>query len=279
MIEQKPDTLNQNAGGLGAGNRNWVPWTAQQTFRGVLITLIPWIGFNLLLAAMGGNTPVNKPLSFSDDLAGAIITFIFTALIEGAFLLAPLYYARRTVQQAQEAIQAGARAVSRTLGLRGFNVLRTLPWIIGLLLLIFGFDSLYGYVITTFHLSLQTNDQVVLNASQFEPLTTYALLAGSVIVAPFCEELFFRGFVLPGLRHELSPAWAILISAALFAVAHADPGSFIPLFVIGLALAFLRLRSGSTWASMSLHVLNNLVSSIVIILAMHHITIPVLSSP
>lgn len=278
MIEQKPDTLHQNAGGLGAGNRNWVPWTAQQTFRGVLITLIPWIGFNLLLVSMGGNTPVNKPLSFSDDLAGAIITFIFTALIEGAFLLAPLYYARRTVQQAQEAIQAGTRAVSRALGLRGFNVLRTLPWIIGLLILIFGFDWLYGYVINFFHLSIQTNDQVVLNASQFEPLTTYALLAGSVIIAPFCEELFFRGFVLPGLRHELSPVWAVLISAALFAVAHADPGSFIPLFVIGLALGFVRLRSGSTWGSMSLHILNNLVSSIVIILAMHHITIPILSN-
>lgn len=278
MIEQKPDTLNQNTGGPGAGNRNWVPWTAQQTFRGVLITLIPWIGFNLLLASMGGNTPVNKPLSFSEDLAGAIITFIFTALIEGAFLLAPLYYARRTVRQAQEAIQAGARAVSRELGLRGFNVLRTLPWIIGLLLLIFGFDWLYTQALQFFHLNLQTNDQVVLNASQFEPLTTYALLAGSVIIAPFCEELFFRGFVLTGMRHELSPAWAVLLSALLFATAHVDPGTFVPLFAIGLALGFLRLRSGSTWASMSLHILNNLVSSIVIILAMHHITIPVLSS-
>lgn len=274
MIEQKPDSLNQNAGAGAARNLSWVPWSAQQTFRAVLVTLIPWIGFNLLLVTMGGNAPINKPLSFSDDLAGAIITFVFTALIEGAFLLAPLYYARRTVQQAQEAIRAGARVVSRALGLRGFNVLRTLPWIIGLMILIFGFDWLYGYVINTFHLPIQTNDQVVLNASKFEPLTAYALLTGSVIIAPFCEELFFRGFVLPGLRHELSPAWAILISAALFAVAHADPGSFIPLFVIGLALGFLRLRSGSTWASMSLHILNNLLSSVIIILAMHNVNLP-----
>lgn len=277
MIEQKPDTLNHNAGAEAARSPNWVPWTAQQTFRAVILTLIPWIGFNLLLATMGGNTPVNKPLSFSDDLAGAIITFIFTALIEGAFLLAPLYFARKAVQYAQEAMQASMRAVFRALGLRRFDVLRTLPWIFGLLVLIFGFDALYGFVITTFHLPLQTNDQVVLNASKFEPLTTYALLAGSVIIAPFCEELFFRGFVLPGLLKELSPIWAILIRSALFAVAHADPGSFIPLFVIGLALGFLRLRSGSTWASMSLHSLNNLISSVIIILAMQHITIPGLS--
>jgi membrane protease YdiL (CAAX protease family) len=274
LIEQKPDMLHRNASAEDRGNPNRVPWTAQQTFRAVILTLVPWIGFNLLLAAMGGNTPITKPLSFSDDLAGAIITFIFTALIEGAFLLAPLYYARKAVQYAQEAMQTGLRPVFKALGLRRFHVLRTLPWIVGLLLLIVGLDWLYGFAITFYHLPVQTNDQVVLNAGKFEPVTAYALLAGSVIIAPFCEELFFRGFVLPGLLKELSPLWSILISAALFAVAHADPGSFVPLFVIGLALGFLRLRSGSTWASMSLHILNNLLSSVTIILALHNINLP-----
>jgi membrane protease YdiL (CAAX protease family) len=275
LIEQKSDENNSALTAEMSKKRpNWVPWTAQQTFYGVLLTLIPWMVVNLSLSALGGNTGLNQPLSLSQDLGGAFITFIFTALVEGVFLIAPYRYAKRTVQVAKEAVSASGRAIFETLGLRRFNLARMLPWIVGLLVVIFASDQLYGYVVHVLHLNIVTNDQVVLQQSKFAPMTTYALLAGAVLIAPICEELFFRGFVLPGLLHELSPFWAVIVSAALFAIAHVDPSSFLPLFVIGLALGFVRLRSGSTWASISLHVLNNLLSSTVIILAMHHINVP-----
>ena len=275
LIEQKPDkqvTVNTQAARL---KLNWVPWTVQMTFRGVLFTLVPWIGFNLLLAGMGGNSGPTKPLAFGEDLGTALLTIVFTALIEGAFLIAPYYYANKTL--AQESLREGEariRAVGRSLGLRRFNFPRTLPWIIGLIVLIIGVSWLYTLIVTALHLNLQTNAQAVLQFGGNEPLTTYAILAGSVFIAPFCEEIFFRGFVFTGLLHDLSPLWAVLISAALFAIAHADPGSFVPLFAIGLCLGFLRWRTGSTWASMSLHILNNLLASVEIILAMHHINLP-----
>lgn len=275
MIEHKPNE-NITAAAL-EGNVNWVPWSVQQTFRGVLFTLIPWIGFNLLLGALGSNASgPSKPLSFGDDLGSAIIGLIFTALIEGAFLIAPYYYANRT-RAAQEMEETGerVRAVLKSLGLRGFSVTRTLPWIVGLLLAIIAVNVLYSLAISLLHLNIQTNDQVVLQNSANEPLTTYAVLAGSVLIAPFCEEIFFRGFVFTGLLHDLSPAWAILVSASLFAIAHADPSSFLPLFAIGIGLGILRWRTGSTWASMSLHILNNLLSSIIIVLAMHGINVPI----
>ncbi|HEX7735764.1 MAG TPA: type II CAAX endopeptidase family protein [Ktedonobacteraceae bacterium] len=279
MIDQEPDTSNQQGGALSASARlklNWVPWTTQQAFRGVLFTLIPWIGFNMLLNALGKNAaPPTKPISFSDDLAGIFSTIILTLLIEGAFLIAPFIYANRTL--ALDLLREGEtrlRAAGRYLGLRRFQLLRTLPWIVGLMVLIIGADSLYSWVVNALHLNLQTNDQLVQQYSVYEPLTTYALLAGSVFIAPFCEELFFRGFVFAGLLRELSPLWAVIVSAGLFAVAHADPGSFVPLFLIGLGLGFLRWRTGSTWASMSLHILNNLVASVDIILSMHHIFLP-----
>lgn len=276
LIEQQPDIDEQTAGNTRAVRLklNRVPWTVQITFRGVLLTLIPWIGFNLLIGLIGSaGSP--KPLSFSDDLGAAIGTIVFTALVEGFFLLAPYHYANKTL--IQESLREGGervRAIFRTLGLRGFSLTRTLPWIIGLMVLIIGFGWLYSQVVALLHLNLQTNDQVVLQNSPFEPLTTYAILAGSVFIAPFCEELFFRGFVLPGLLHDLSPLWAIVISSALFAVAHADAGSFVPLFAIGLCLGYVRWRTGSTWASMSLHILNNLLASVELILAMHHIFLP-----
>ncbi|MGH2506888.1 MAG: CPBP family glutamic-type intramembrane protease [Ktedonobacteraceae bacterium] len=275
MIEQKPDTTNQTQTTEMPGQHlHWVPWTAQQTFYAVLLTLIPWIAFSLLLNALGGNTTSNQLLTTAQDLTGAIVALIFTALVEGAFLIAPIYYVKRIVHDAKKALPANIRALCQALGLRRFHVARTLLWVIGLMVLVFAFDELYSYVITALQLHIMTNDQVVLQQSKVAPLTTYAVLLGSIIIAPICEELFFRGFVLPGLLHEMAPTWAVLVSAALFAIAHADLSSFLPLFVIGIALGILRLRSGSTWAGISLHMLNNTLASVLIILAMHNIVLP-----
>lgn len=272
MIKQQPELPDISE---ARKMPNWVPWTTQQVFSAVLLTLIPWISFNLVLSALGSNATLQKPLSFSDDLGGAIIQFIFTALIEGAFLIVPYYYTNKALTD-QTLAEAGTRwrARMQALGLRRFKVTPTLPWIVGLMALIIGVNLLYAFFVARLHLNIQTNDQVVLNEGKYAPLITYSILLGSVIIAPFCEEIFFRGLVLPGLLHELSPAWAIVVSAALFAIAHTDPGSFLPLFVIGSCLGFLRLRTGSTWASISLHVLNNLLSSLLIILSMHNITLP-----
>lgn len=276
MIEQQPDEQATTNTRDTRFRLSRVPWTMQITFRGVLFTLIPWIVLNLLLNATGNSaSSTTTPLSFGQDLATAIGTIFFAVLIEGAFLVAPYYYANRTI--AQESLRAGearVRAIFRTLGLRSFAVWRTLPWIIGLLVLIVGINWLYTWAITVLHINLSTNTQVLQQYSAYAPITVYVDLAASVIIAPFCEEIFFRGFVLPGLLHDLSPLWAVIISAALFAVAHADPGSFVPLFAIGLCLGFLRWRTGSTWAGISLHMLNNLLASVDLILAMHQINLP-----
>lgn len=255
---------------------NRVPWTAQQTFYAVLLTLVPWIAFSLFLNTLNGTSDAtpNQAITMAQDLTGAVVALIFTALIEGAFLIAPIYFINRIARAAKEARSLNIWDIGTLLGLRRFQFARTILWIIGLAVLIFAFDELYSYVISVLHLPLVTNDQVVLQQSKIAPLTTYGVLLGSIVIAPICEELFFRGFVLPGLLQEMAPTWAVLVSAALFAVAHADPGSFLPLFVIGIALGFLRLRSGSTWAGISLHILNNTLASLLIVLAMHNIFLP-----
>ncbi len=129
-------------------------------------------------------------------------------------------------------------------------------------------DYLYGYVIQTFHLPLQTNDQVLLAFSKYAPLTTYATLIVAVFVAPICEEVFFRGFVFAGLLRGMALVWAIVFSSLIFAVAHFDVGSFVVLFIIGLALSFLRWRTKSIWPGILLHMLNNGIAALGIIVVM-----------
>jgi membrane protease YdiL (CAAX protease family) len=271
LIKQPPDTLEQPShDDLSAGPAGQVPWTTQQTLRGVLLTLVPWIIFSLTENALSGSSTSTQSVTLGEDLAGGILAFIITGILEGIFLIAPFYYARKALAQ----VSTSTRAVLRALALRRFQIGRTLLILLGLLVFIIAVNEAYDYVLGIFHLNIQTNDQVLLQEAQTQPFTVYGLLAGSVLLAPFCEEIFFRGFLFGGLRREFSPLWSILISSALFAIAHVDPGSFVPLFAIGLALGFVRWKSDSTWPGILLHTFNNLLGSVLIVLALYHVNLP-----
>ena len=244
-----------------------VPWTIQQTFLGILLTLIPWIILALGLSSLNAQSARTTPLPPQLDLTNAIIVFLFSTLIEVAFLIAPFYFANAAFRSTVPGPDR-RRAALRALGFRGFNVGSALSWVVVLFFAFFAVNALYQYLIMALHLHLQTNDQFILQQSKEAPLSTYATLITSVLVAPFCEEVFFRGFVFPGLLRGMSLAWAIVLSALIFAVAHADPGSFAVLFFIGLALAFVRWRTDSIWPSILLHLLNNGVGTLLIVLAM-----------
>ena len=242
-----------------------VPWTWLQTIFGALLTLVPWIALSLTLATSQSSHTHITHLKPAQDLANAIITFVVSSLIEAAFLIAPLYYAARSFS----GLSGRLRLALQSLGFRRFRVGPALTWIAVLFLAIFAADSLYGALINYFHFHIQTNDQVVLQLSKTAPLTTYATLLAAVVVAPFCEEIFFRSFVFAGMLRAIPVALSILFSALVFGIAHVDPGSFPLLCIIGLALAFLRWRTRSIWPGMILHMLNNGFSALVIVLTMH----------
>jgi len=130
---------------------------------------------------------ITTPLSPRADLIGAIVTIVFSAIIEGAFLIAPFYFANAAFRS----ITPHARLALQSLGFRQYRIGRTLLWIVLLMLVIFAINTLYSYLITALHLNVQTNDQLILQQSKIAPLTTYATLFAAVAIAPFCEEVFF----------------------------------------------------------------------------------------
>ena len=77
------------------------------------------------------------------------------------------------------------------------------------------------------------------------------------MVAPFVEEVFFRGFVFSGLIKKWDWKGAAFVSAALFAVAHVVPTSLLPIFILGWIFAFLYKISGSIWPAILMHMLTN----------------------
>jgi len=86
-----------------------------------------------------------------------------------------------------------------------------------------------------------------------------AASALAIVAAPLVEELFFRGFVLQGLTRHMTPVKAALLSSVLFALAHVRPVTFAPIFLIGLVLAFLFLKTRSLPIAMAAHAVYNAV--------------------
>jgi membrane protease YdiL (CAAX protease family) len=82
----------------------------------------------------------------------------------------------------------------------------------------------------------------------------WALLA--VVVTPIVEETLFRGLVFKGLRRTRTPAFAILASAAIFAIVQA-PAMVVPAFGLGVAAALAFEISGSLLAPILAHALYN----------------------
>ena len=79
-------------------------------------------------------------------------------------------------------------------------------------------------------------------------------------IAPFAEELFFRGFLMAALIRLMGGARGILVSAAIFAVVHIDIGAMIPIFVTGALLGWLYIRSGSIWPPTLAHAAQNILA-------------------
>jgi membrane protease YdiL (CAAX protease family) len=125
-----------------------------------------------------------------------------------------------------------------------------LSYVILTILTALNFTSLPGYEEQESYLPLFGYDPFGL---------TIAFLVVSIL-APFIEELFFRGFVYRTFI-KTWPVWlASILSAVLFALVHFQLQTFFPLFLLGLILNSAYQRTGSVWTSMAFHSLNNTIA-------------------
>ncbi|WP_202214645.1 CPBP family intramembrane glutamic endopeptidase [Methylacidimicrobium sp. AP8] len=79
------------------------------------------------------------------------------------------------------------------------------------------------------------------------------LLFFILILAPFGEEVLFRGFLYVYLKNRLPRRTALVLTALLFAVLHFNWPTFLPLFLFGLLLGIAYELSGSLLLSIAIH--------------------------
>jgi len=111
-------------------------------------------------------------------------------------------------------------------------------------------------------------DQTVTQDLGADQGTAGLLLAGFmvVVVAPFAEEFFFRGFFYRALRTRFPILIAALIDGLLFGAIHFDFSGadalliVPPLAVLGFLFCLLYERTGTLFAPVALHSLNNSIA-------------------
>ena len=99
------------------------------------------------------------------------------------------------------------------------------------------------------------------------------LLIFAVLIAPFVEELFFRGFLF-GLYRRRQPLWVSYgVPSLLFTLLHNDPthmtvpqmaGLSVGIFILALLLTWLYQHTGSLYPGMLAHAVNNATGLILV---------------
>ena len=95
------------------------------------------------------------------------------------------------------------------------------------------------------------------------PLTMAALGILVVLIGPFCEELVFRGFLMPLLMRSLTALPGILLAAVLFGTMHGPEYQWswrhvLLISLAGVAFGYARQKTRSTTAAFLMHATFNL---------------------
>ena len=89
-----------------------------------------------------------------------------------------------------------------------------------------------------------------------------AFFITTVFLAPFFEELLFRGYFLESFLKNYKPWIAITSSAFLFGLLHANPAQFVTGFAVGLFLGYIYWRTDSLFMPILIHFFNNILAFI-----------------
>ena len=78
-----------------------------------------------------------------------------------------------------------------------------------------------------------------------------------IILAPLCEEIFFRGILLRFLHSRMNLRKSLWVCSLIFAVVHQHFASFLPLCFLGYWLGHYYIKTQCIWTNIGIHALFN----------------------
>jgi membrane protease YdiL (CAAX protease family) len=223
-----------------------VPWSIRDIVFAILLAIAGIVALNLL--ALGINFVLKIPIRQNPDLLLLFVVAQDLIVIGAAWLFGIVKYHAPTEQ-------IGLRSYSVPVGCTLSAFLLFASYIVRLI---------YGIIINALGVRIQPQEILMqLDVRGMGFILAFIVVA---VVAPVAEEIFFRGFVYGGLRRRIGVASAMLVSTVFFTALHLSVGLFIPIFVLGLFLAWLYEYTGSLYPGMFLHAANNGLALILLLL-------------
>ena len=143
---------------------------------------------------------------------------------------------------------------------------RSMSWLLppAVLVAVLLFNGAYVAVVSQLGIDFLKPQELPFD--DYSPLALAITGVMVILAGPFAEEVFFRGFILSGLTRRWGPVMGLLVSAAIFGLAHASVAIIIPIFVAGALLGWLYLRTGSLWSCVWVHGAQNAVAFAAVLL-------------
>lgn len=191
----------------------------------------------------------------TDSSHKSVVTLGLFLLQDAAFLI-PLYFI----------IWRRYRLKAVDFGIKHIGFWQTLVWILKAYGLVMIFNFLY--VLVAYYSGFDEAPGFG-RQEPFIPLfgeSTFDLAVAIfvlVIAAPIIEELIFRSFILQTFLARFKPWIASSLTALIFAVIHFDFQSVAIIFVLGLILNWIFIRSRSIIPCIGFHMVNNSIAFLV----------------
>jgi membrane protease YdiL (CAAX protease family) len=161
-------------------------------------------------------------------------------------------------------VSVGLAALGRTPVAERLGLVRGRAGIVVVLVLavgLLGLSHALDQLINLFNLRASSHLAQYDAAVAGEPQTSWPwMLLGLALAPGIGEEIFFRGLLQREARRWIGPSAAIVLVSALFGVFHGDMVHAAGAFALGLYLGGVAEMTGSTWAAVACHVLNNLAA-------------------
>ena len=228
-----------------------VPWGASgRTFPIVLISFMILLGFAFVNNISEGTADLSET---SNSIWRLTITagLVYGILLAVAFVLGPL---KHRVHISMLGFSAGRLSYEKTEPAGFLFQLRMILVTLSALILI---NIVWTLLIHTLSWDLFPSPEYPFMDNGAGAL--YLLVTGFlvIILGPFAEEVFFRGYILPGLGHKTGTAGSLIISSLIFGFAHMSLSLVVPTFFMGFILGLLYLRTKSVLSCTVAHGLQN----------------------
>lgn len=224
----------------------WKPWKPER----VAWLLIAFMAANLLgvMVVQGYSSALSKdevkqPANVLIMLAGTLMYQGVTLVMIGAFL-------RWHGTTWSEAFGFTTQRLTRTLVLAVLATAIVLPIMMAL-----GWVSKIILEGMGRHVELQESVKSLQTTETFAQQVYFAIV--TVLVAPFVEELMFRGVLYPAVKQMGFPKFALWSTSLFFAFSHYNAMAFVPLLFMAVILIFLYETTENLLAPIVTHALFN----------------------